>query len=61
MKLCSSCNGRGCESCNYEGIDAQVSFTVGKINRRRELSHDEYETKRNKSMKFDKKNAMRSE
>lgn len=61
MKICDECSGKGCESCDFEGCTSQVTFTVGKINNRKKLGFDEYQAKKSKNMKFDKKNAVRGE
>ena len=65
MKICGACYGKGevnydiCEVCGGEGIDTFSTFTVGKINRRKALSYEEAQSKKEKQMKFDKKNASR--
>lgn len=65
MKLCNTCKGHAfvnddiCNDCGGEGIVSATTFVVGKINRRKNLSHDEYQKKKAKETKFDKKNASR--
>lgn len=61
MKLCDECAGKGCETCDFEGYSSPTTFTVSKINQRKKLGFDEYQAKKSKSMKFDKKNAVRGE
>jgi DnaJ-class molecular chaperone len=62
MKLCSSCTGKGivnfeiCGRCGGEGVDNMATFTVGKVNRRKNAEFEIEE----KKIKFDKKNAIRS-
>lgn len=63
MKICANCNGTGidfddeiCDMCNGEGIESGMTFTVGKINRRKNNFNDEAQ---DKTIKFDKKNASR--
>ena len=63
MKLCRSCKGKGiigfdlCDDCGGEGLDPVASFTLGK-NQRRKTAELEFE-KKDKKIKFDKKNASR--
>lgn len=67
MKICGACKGSGivtlafgqdiCEVCDGEGVDNNSTFTVGKIQRRKSA---EFEVEQ-KKIKFDKKNASRSE
>jgi hypothetical protein len=58
MKLCSKCNGVGCEDCGFEGVDSEVTFTKKKIIRNKTLKYQEYQAKKEKELnKVDKKNA----
>lgn len=58
MKLCGSCKGAGCEACNYEGVDSEVTFTKKKIIRNKKLDYQQYQAKKEKELgKVDKKNA----
>ncbi|WP_090739399.1 hypothetical protein [Paenibacillus sp. Mc5Re-14] len=63
MKICGVCKGSGalnqdiCEACDGEGIDSNSTFAVGKVQRRKSA---EFEVEQ-KKVKFDKKNASRSE
>lgn len=57
MKLCSSCRGAGCENCDYEGVDSEVTFTKKKIVRNQKLSYNDYQAKKSRELnKIDKKN-----
>lgn len=63
MRVCGACKGTGvvkydiCDACDGEGIDGGSTFTVGKIQHRKSA---EFEVEQ-KKIKFDKKNASRSE
>jgi hypothetical protein len=59
MKLCGSCKGAGCEACNFEGVDADMSFTRKKIVRtQQKLNYNEYHAKKERELnKIDKKNS----
>jgi DnaJ-class molecular chaperone len=63
VKLCTTCKGVGhfddvdCPTCGGEGILASpTTFVRSKIKRK---SFEEHEAIKSKSMKFDKKNAIR--
>lgn len=64
MKICKGCAGKGvvgydlCDKCGGEGLDQTASFTLGK-NQRRKSADLEFE-RREKKVKFDKKNAARN-
>lgn len=57
MKVCSVCSGKGCERCNFEGVDFEVTFTRKNISSRKKLSYDDYQKKKQRDFKIDKKNA----
>lgn len=68
MKLCSACKGTGmlandiCVECDGEGVDSNMTFVRGKITRRSQpMEFSEHQAKKEKTMKLDKKNAVRGE
>jgi hypothetical protein len=58
MKLCGSCKGAGCEACDFEGVDSEMTFTKKKIIRSNKLGYNEYQEKKQRELnKIDKKNS----
>lgn len=57
LKLCKTCKGAGCEDCNFEGVDADVTFTQKKIIRNKTMKFNDYQNKKQQELnKIDKKN-----
>lgn len=57
MRICGKCQGHGCEDCNFEGVDADVTFTRKKIIRSKTMKYQEFQKHKEQELnKIDKKN-----